>query len=163
MFNWVRLTIFHVIYMVAVVSMTIIGISFGWMYGGVFLAAIGAIIGALAGHVISSIPPYLAHQSMIKEIEKSSNEKLREKLNDSKWNLYQTMALLQLGARDVDIDEYLPRILNMLKSDDQIERRFGWDALRLVFTDKAEKMKGYDPMAPPDISQKYVVLVQKEI
>lgn len=39
------------------------------------------------------------------------------------------------------------RIVKMLESDDELERVYGWDALRLVFTAEAKEMADYDPRA----------------
>ncbi len=35
----------------------------------------------------------------------------------------------------------------MLESEDKLERIYGWDALRLVFTQDSESASGYDPRA----------------
>ena len=39
----------------------------------------------------------------------------------------------------------LPRIMNMLESDSEQTRRYGWDALRIVFTEEYQVSADYDP------------------
>jgi hypothetical protein len=55
------------------------------------------------------------------------------------------LALVHLAARGQDIYKALPRILLLLKSDSELERIYGWDALKLVFEREANAVEGYNP------------------
>jgi hypothetical protein len=133
-----------------------IGFFLGRYFGGTFLMVSGVIIGAVVGHMIGVLPGHLSFASMMREIRESSNEKLQEILARDEWNLYQTMSLLQLAARDVDVNGYLPRIYSMLKSDDEITRRYGWDAMRLVFIEQTKQLNDYDPRSDASVCKKLV-------
>lgn len=65
----------------------------------------------------------------------------------------ESTALLNLSARAEDVRCELPRILAMLESDDVLTRRYGWDALRLVFNDETRLIGDYDPRASTDDCQ----------
>jgi hypothetical protein len=55
------------------------------------------------------------------------------------------LALLQLAARGQDVRATLPKIVQMLDSDELLRRIYGWDALRLVFSEEAKKIEDYNP------------------
>ena len=57
------------------------------------------------------------------------------------------MALLNLAARNEEVRNELPRILAMLESESVLTRRFGWDALRIVFDDETRLIGDYNPRA----------------
>ena len=156
MFEWTKFTIFHVIYLISMVVFVCVGFFAGRYFGGTLLTVAGVIIGAVVGHMIGVLPDHLSFASMLREIRESSDERLQEILAMDEWNLYQTMALLQLAARDMDVNGYLPRIYDMLKSDEVITRRYGWDALRIVFPPKMELIKEYNPRSDVLVCKKHI-------
>jgi hypothetical protein len=86
---------------------------------------------------------------MFKEMQQSSNEQLKAKIEHPLWSFYNTLALLNLHVRGEDVQSYLPRVLSLLESDDSVTRLFGRDALALVFTPLAKQLQdlGYNPHA----------------
>lgn len=144
-YNYTRLTIFHVLWLVG----GGLGFGFGIIFGLKHFGVIGAILGAALGGVCGIMPALLlehfVHRSLFKEIQQSSSEKLWNNLDKGDWNFFHTMSLLQLAVRGEDIEKKLPRILQMLGSDTKSTRLYGWDAFRIVFTDKAKLIPDYDP------------------
>jgi hypothetical protein len=108
---------------------------------------IGAVVGLIIGHVIGYLPTWLGNQWMFRNIQRSSTAELKACFDSNHWNFYQTMALLQLAARGENVQSYLPRILAMLESDETLTRVYGWDALRIVFTELSQQAEDYDPRA----------------
>jgi hypothetical protein len=143
--HYTRITIFHILSLFFI----FLGLGLGQMVGLHFLGGAGgvagAIVGVILGYAISLIPEHIAHRSMFKQLETSSNEELWKIVNMSSWNFYQTVALLQLAARGQAVRSRLPRVVDMLESDQRLTRIYGWDALRLVFTELVAQVPGYNP------------------
>lgn len=55
-----------------------------------------------------------------------------------------------VAARGQNVRTQLPRIVKMLESDKELERIYGWDALRIVFPAETEMAADYDPHAAPE-------------
>jgi hypothetical protein len=109
----------------------------GVLLGGFF----GIFVGFIAGLI-----PYQLETKYIKwKLEQSSIDELWEVANLGIWNFNNTLALVHLAARGQDIYKALPRILLLLKSDSELERIYGWDALKLVFEREANAVEGYNP------------------
>jgi hypothetical protein len=144
-YTYTRITIIQVIALFFIA----LGISLGYLVGIRFFGRAGgilcAIVGFFVGQVIARFIEQFVHRSMFKELEKSSNEQLWKIVSMSWWNFYQTIALLQLAKRGQDVRSRLPRIVDMLESNDRLTRIYGWDALRLVFTDLMAQVPGYNP------------------
>jgi hypothetical protein len=66
-----------------------------------------------------------------------SKEELRAMVAADDWKFGHTMALLRLGALGEEVRQEIPRIVDMLESDSQLIRIYGWDALRIVFTEES--------------------------
>ena len=79
------------------------------------------------------------------------------------WKFCHTMALLQLAARDEDVRMELPRILDMLKSDSVLTRRYGWDALRIVFTEEYHVIEDYDPRGPTEDCRRRITTLRASL
>ena len=142
-------TIFHVFRLIGSIGGACLGAWLG-LFFGVGWAIVGGIVGLFIGTCVGILPEDWAHQSMMKELKEASNEKLRTMIARPEWRFDSTMALLQLAAREENVDSEFPRILNMLESDSVLTRRFGWDAMRIVFTDKLNRIENYDPKDPTE-------------
>jgi hypothetical protein len=116
---------------------------------------IGGAVGFFAGMFLAALPEELGYTMIMRKIERSSIAQLRAMLAAGEWNLFHTMALLQLAARCEDVKPDLPRILAMLESESLRERLFGQDALRLVYTDLAEKID-YDANEPTPLCREKI-------
>lgn len=140
-----HLTFFHILWLFLICLCTAIGIA----AGGYAFGTIGKITGGIAGFVIGFLAGAFADdlivRQLFREVEGSSNEKLRTMVASEPWNFRNTLALLQLGAREQEVDMELPRILGMLESDSKLTRIYGWDALRLVFTEEYYIIEDYNP------------------
>jgi hypothetical protein len=139
-----RFTIFHVLWAILVAG----GAVVGWIWGGHF-GAVGSIAGGAIGVVAATIA-YLAlrdelHRRWMKQLQQSTSEELRAIIGRDDWKFEHTMALLNLAARGEDVRCELPRILSMLESDSVLTRRFGWDALRIVFDEETRLIGPYEP------------------
>jgi hypothetical protein len=143
----VQITLFHFLWFCAIASCTFLGARFGHEYFGIIGAIAGGIAGFIIGFIIGHLPDKIGTMLMFREIERSSNEKLRVITSRKFWNFYTTLALLQLAARGEEVRQELPRIIDMLESESQLTRIFGWDALRLVFDKEAEVVADYNPRA----------------
>jgi hypothetical protein len=126
---------------------TCLGVGFGHKYFGTIGAIVGGITGLIIGFIIGYLLDKISTRSMFREIEGSSNEKLRAITEMKFWNFYTTLALLQLAARGEEVRQKLPRIIDMLESDSLLNRLYGWDALRLVFDKETEIIADYNPRA----------------
>lgn len=113
-------------------------------------------MGLVIGLLVAAVLDHLSYRALVREIRDSSYEQLWEIVAEQRWNFRQTLALLQLSARDVNVEAALPRILNMLESDSRPERIFGWDALRVVFTNFANRVPTFDPRASTAACRYYV-------
>jgi hypothetical protein len=140
-----QITIFHLMGLI----LLILCVSFGIMAGDYCFGTIGKITGGILGLVIGvfvgSLPDHLATRSLFKEVQQSTNDQLRTMVASGHWNFANTLALLHLAARDQEVRMELPRIISMLESDLELTRRYGWDALRLVFTDEYHIIEDYNP------------------
>ncbi len=123
------------------------GVRFGSVHLGTLGAIAGGILGVVVGHVVGVVPDWLSTKLMFRHIVRSSDERLWKIVNLGFWNFYQTLALLQLAPRGRNVRTQLPRVVKMLESDDELERVYGWDAMRIVFTKEAKMLAGYDPRA----------------
>ncbi len=157
--QYTRVTVFHVVWLVAVVAGGVAGAALGSRLLGTAGAIGGGIVGVLVGHAAGVTPDWLNYRLMFRHITRSSNEELWKMVNVGFWDFWQTMALLQLAARGQDVRTQLPRIVKLLESDRELERMYGWDALRLVFPPETEMAAGYDPRATtPDRSDRLAKL-----
>jgi len=125
------------------------GILLGLRHFGVIGGIVGALAGGYLGLTIGRVPDFLIDEWMFREMQKSSNDELRAKLERPGWDFIHTTALLNLQARGEDVESYRPRILTLLEADDSLKRLLARDALRWVFTPLAVKLEefGYDPNA----------------
>lgn len=98
------------------------------------------------GRLCQPDPARLVHKALFKELERSSTSKLWEIAGEDEWNFRNSLALLNLSVRGEDVKPVLPRIISMLESDSTLTRRFGWDALRLVYNDETNAIGDYDPL-----------------
>ncbi len=145
-----QITLFVVAWFVAVVIGGIGGANLGSELLGTGGAIAGGILGVVLGHVVGVIPDWLSTRLMFRHIARSSDEKLWKIVNLGFWNFYQTMALLQLAARGQDVRAQLARIVKLLESDNELERVYGWDALRIVFPAETKLVADYNPRAAPE-------------
>ncbi len=140
-YKYTRITIFNVMHWIGLAG----GLVLGGMYFGTSGAIIGGLVGFVLGYFVSLTLEDLADRAFFKEIDQSSNSKLWEIVGENEWNLRQSIALLSLGARGEDVQPVLPRIISMLESDSTLTRRYGWDALRLVYNEETNAIGDYNP------------------
>jgi hypothetical protein len=122
----------------------------GWIGGGHF-GIVGSIVGGASGAAAATIA-YLAfrdelHRRWMKQLQQNTNEELRVIIRRDDWKFEHTMALLILAARGEEVRRELPRILSMLESESVLTRRFGWDALRIVFDEETKLIGPYEARA----------------
>lgn len=122
-------------------------IEFFGQFWGIVGGIAGLLIGFFIGYKIYAIIDRRGTRSLFREIKESSNDQLWNIVNMGFWNFYQTLALLNLAAREQDVTGQLPRIFDMLESENKLTRIYGWDALRLVFNKETELIGSYDPRA----------------
>jgi hypothetical protein len=144
-----RLTVFEVLAICIFFGGIFIGIAICHPYFGIIGRSIGAVIGGISGFIVGLLPRHLMQERMFREMQKSSNEQLKAKIEHPLWSFYNTLALLNLHLRGEDVQSYLPRILSLLESNDNATRLFGRDALMLVFTPVGRQLHDlkYDPHA----------------
>ena len=163
--NSARLTLFDVLALSGLFFGILFGIHVGHRYFGIIGAIVGAVVGGLLGFVLGYLPRHFAQEHMFREMQRSSNEQLKAKLEHSSWNFEQTLALLNLHLRNNDVQSYLPRILTLLESDHSLTRLFARDALRLVFTPLAVQMDSfnYNPHASTEDCRNKVAQLREKI
>jgi len=149
-FQSTRITLFEVLWFVAIAAGGIIGVGLGSHLFGRWGAIAGGIIGVVVGHVLGVMPDWLSTRLFFRHLARSSDEELWKIVNEDFWAFCQTMALLQLAARGREVRTQLRRIVKMLESDEHLQRVYGWDALRLVFPEETKMAADYDPRAAPD-------------
>jgi hypothetical protein len=160
-----RLTLFEVFAFCGLFGGMFFGIAICHPHFGIVGRSIGAVVGSILGFFLGLLPRHFAQEHMFREMQKSTNEQLKTKLELPGWNFYQTLALLNLHLRGEDVQPYLPRVLTLLESDDNFLRLFARDALRLVFTPLAVQMDGlnYDPHASTEDCRNKVVQLREKI
>lgn len=94
-----QITFFTVLWLVAVVAGGVTGGALGSDLLGTLGAITGLIIGVMIGHAVGVVPDWLSTRLMFRHIARSSDERLWRIVNLGFWNLYQTLALLQLAGR----------------------------------------------------------------
>jgi hypothetical protein len=144
-FEHTRFGPIHVLWVVAVTAGAGLGCWVGYRYLGGTGCIVGGIIGVAIGHMAVVWLDLYMHRLMMKELAASSNAELRSTVEAEDWNFRHTMALLNLAARGEEVRRELPRIIAMLESDSVLTRRYGWDALRIVFSEEYNIIPDYDP------------------
>lgn len=146
-----RITVLVVFHAGSAIALVTLGGCLGRAQFGLAGMLAGIIIGFFVGHALGALASVLASRWMFRTLSRASSPDLWAELNDAdEWNFHHTTVLLQLAARGENVAPQLPRILLLLEADAAVTRRYGWDALRLVFTDVAERAGSFDPGAPPD-------------
>ncbi|MGA2069963.1 MAG: hypothetical protein ABSG97_01325 [Sedimentisphaerales bacterium] len=135
--QYTRITIFHVLWFVAVVADTALGLWIGFRYFSTTGVIAGGIIGLAIGHIVGCLPDWISTRLFFRHIMRCSKEELRAMVAADDWKFGHTMALLRLGALGEEVRQEIPRIVDMLESDSQLIRIYGWDALRIVFTEES--------------------------
>lgn len=148
---------------IGLVCGVILGIPVGRHFFGVIGVILGSVIGGFLGAVAGSLPGRFAQEQLFREMQKSSNEELRGKLEAPNWTFCETLALLNLHLRGADVQLYLPRVVALLESDDSLQRLYARDALRLVYTSTAKRLDdfGYNPSASTEDCRKNVAKLRE--
>ena len=152
--EFTRFTIFHVFRILGLMAGAWIGMHLGLFWFGKIGGVVGGILGAIVGAFLGHLPERWASKSIMKEITEGSNEKLKTLIAKPDWNFWHTMALLELVVRNENVESEFPRILEMLEADSVSTRIFGWDAMRIVFTERAKLIEDYDPKHPTEVCRK---------
>jgi hypothetical protein len=140
-----RITIFHVLWFAALAVGAVLGIKAGGAYFGTGGAIAGGILGLAIGHLFGCLPSRIGDKVFFRHLMLSSKEELRAMVAADNWNFSHTMALLRLAALGEEVRHEIPRIVNMLESDSQLTRSYGWDALRIVFPEETRLIQDYAP------------------
>ena len=143
--EFTRFTLVHVIWLAALTAGAVVGAKLGGSYFGIAGAVTGGMVGLVVGHAIFAVVMGYCDKRFFKSLSRSSEAQLRSIVAADEWGLNHTMALLELAARGADVRVELPRIVAMLESDSELTRRYGWDAVRLVFVKELDLMREYDP------------------
>lgn len=154
-------TLSVLLYLLIFIAGGLAGVVAGVMHFGTIGGIIGAVIGLFVGHVVGNLPYRLETKLLFREIERSSDEELWQIVKLGLWNFYQTMALLKLAARGHDVRGQLPRIIEMLESNEELTRIYGWDALRLVFNEETRAIGDYDPRASTEVCFRKVQVLKE--
>jgi hypothetical protein len=99
----------------------------------------------------------------LKQIQRKSNGELWEMVTADDLAFLHTYALLTLATREEDVSKELPRIINMLESDEVLTRVYGSDALRFVFTDEHKVISDYEPRNSVDKCRAKVALLRASL
>lgn len=158
-----QFTLFHLFWLICLAIGCVEGLAVGASHYGKTGAAIGAAIGLCIGHLAGSLTHWGARQWFLWTIRRSSNEELWRNVRQDRWNLHQTLSLLQLATRGQQVCGELPRIVAMLESDDMLKRIYGWDALRLVFTKEAQLIQDYSPRASGEECRRRVMPLRRHL
>lgn len=158
-----RLTVFVLIQFLTSWTGIIWGGLGGYQHFGIWGGVLGAVAGGILGIIIGTIPGFLSQEAMFRRMQKSTNTELRAELEKPWWNFWQTLALLNLQLRGEEVQTYLPRVLGLLESEDRLVRKFGRDALALVFTPLAKQIEDYNPDAPTDVCRLKVGELRKTL
>ncbi len=161
-FEHTQLNLFLLLEWIGAVGGLCVGLLLGLRHFGVPGAVLGAVVGLVLGTVLGKVPDWLAFRYSFREIQRSSDSKLREMISQGEWKFWHTMALLQLAARGQNIKPEFPRILAMLESDSVLTRRYGFDALRLVYTETYNKVPDYNPREPTEKCRQKVAALHEE-
>jgi hypothetical protein len=144
-YDYHRITIFHLVWLVVAAAGAILGLMIGQYYFGIVGAVAGAVIGFLIGHVITGLLHGASDRIWFRSLRRRSNADLWSIVAADDWKFCHTMALLILATRDEDVHRELPRIIGMLESDARLPRAYGWDALRIVFPKETKIIEQYNP------------------
>lgn len=144
-YEFTRLTFFHVLWLASVFAGMVFGGTYGHQYLGIWGGVVGGISGFIIGHILATIPARWAERSLFTDIENSSVDELWAIVAKPDWNFHQTLALLKLASLEQDVTREVPRIVEMLESDSELTRRYGYDALRIVFDREYHLIPAYTP------------------
>jgi hypothetical protein len=124
----------------------IVGISFGVAGGtrvfGVVGGVTGALVGGYLGFVLGRIPENKVMRAVVRQLRRKSVAELRAYLHSPKCPT-PNFVLLELRHRGEDTLQELPVVLDLLVSEDEGRRGFGWAALASAFPELAEKLRDY--------------------
>jgi hypothetical protein len=143
--RYTKITIFHVLWLFAVAAGAALGLLVGLRYFSTMGLIICGIIGLAVGHILGCLPDWICTRLFFRHLMKCSKDQLRAMVAAGDWKFDNTMALLRLGALGEDVRQEIPRIVAMLESDSQLTRIYGWDALRIVFTEQSWVIEDYNP------------------
>jgi hypothetical protein len=125
----------------------LIGLGLGAEYGAKLFGIIGGIVGALAcgylGLRLGFAPTALVLTMISVELGRMSVEELRAALRRGPNRFIPNFVLLELQGRGEDIEQHLPIVLNLLRSEDVADRSRGLAALRSAFPALADRLTDY--------------------
>ena len=121
-----RFTIFHAIWLAGVPAAAYFAASIGNTYFGWFTAILLGIAGFIVAHILWCLLLGCLHRLFMMNIASMKTEQLWKDVRSASnkdWNMNETLKLLQLAARDEDVDSELPRIIEMLGSESRLGAR----------------------------------------
>jgi hypothetical protein len=156
------ITVFDLIAIILPIAGIMFGAGIVKEYG-IGWGTMAIITGGLIGRWLGKLPTILMVKHIRKRLAKLSVDEIQERLynfwfSDSTPNFL----LLELRARGEDISQHLDCVLNMLGSESNLRRTFGYAALLSAYPNVANKMRGYNPSKPvEDCKQKVNELRKK--
>lgn len=135
-------TLFHALVFVGLGIGAIFGARAGLAMFGAVGGVVGGVAGAIAGCTLGRIPHLLALRSVARDLRSKSVAELRVDIQ-SLGCLAPNCALLELHRRGEDICQELPKVLDLLVSEDVVQRGRGWAALTSAFPALAEQVRDY--------------------
>jgi hypothetical protein len=149
------MTIFHILsLLLALAGAFLISFAGSWAFGvigGLLGFIVGAFVGCICGYVLVAA---ILHWST-RDVRSKTTEELRELILSGK-TFTPNFVLLELASRGEDIEIYLPRILDMLVTENPDIRRLWWVALVSAFPEQADRLPDYRPAAPLETCRKVV-------
>ena len=158
--QYTKITVFHLLWLASVIALTALGLWVGRCYFSTTGLITGGVIGLVIGHIIGCLPERIGRRLFFGQIMRSSKEELRTMVAADNWNFGHTMALLRLAAMGEQVRHQIPRIVAMLESDSQLTRIYGWDALRIVFTDESRVIEDYNPRSSTEDCRRKTTLLK---
>jgi len=161
--QYTRITIFHFLWLTSVASFTSLGLWVGLRYFGTIGVIASGVIGLVIGHVIGCLPDWISTRLFFRHIMQCSKEELRAMVAEDDWKFLHTMALLRLGAMGEEVRQEIPRIVAMLESDSKLTRIYGWDALRIVFTEESRVIEDYNPRGSTEDCRRKIAILKEAL
>lgn len=158
-----RITPLHIVWLLAIAISATLGIMVGQRCLGTVGAVAGALLGVLIGHTIVGVLNAEADRRWLGKLKRSSNAELWSIVAAGDWKFCHTMTLLYLADRGEDVRRELPRILRMLESDSHLTRAYGWDALRIVFSEETKIIEYYNPRESTEDCRRMVATLKARL
>jgi hypothetical protein len=123
----------------------ILGGEYGYANFGYIGGVVGLLVGGFAGLIILRLPFALSLLFMRRNLEKSSSQKLRERLHNGEYYIAHHI-IPQLLVQGEDVSDEIPLFIDWMKAETEFCRRCGWVSLKLVLPEIPSCVDEYNPM-----------------